>query len=448
MAAVGVTAWLVVAGLIRLARRPRSPEPDPATMELRPEPPAVAGLVGGDFRVTRDALPATLLDLAARGAIAIEHHDDETFVTLLDDLGDSLPHEQRLLLHVRSLARSGRVPAAALTTGPSDSSRRWWTQFRKEVVAEAQRRGLCRPVWDAGVVSALCAGLLGVGLVLWASVRFDVETVEVTPLYVVTLVAMGAAIAAAAAMVASDRQRDTPLGHAAAAHWLGFRLHHEANEVIPTLPASAVAVRGRYLAYCAALGLAAAAVRDLPLGAEDDERAWTDYGGSWRQVRVTYPRLRPGWGRRPWVAVLVGAVGTFLAVNVLRLGAALRGVTDPNAVEAVSWLHRAGALVTVLGLVSLCWYGAQAVLGVLDLVTGDRVVSGRVIRARERSGYEFNPPKGEDGKRRFVAMDTGAGPRIAAWSVSRELYPQCGQGREVEVTLTRYLHHVRDVRSQ
>lgn len=407
----------------------------------------MAGLLGHDFAVTRDAIPATLLDLAARGALDVGNNDDETFVTVLGGLDDVLPHEQRVLAHVRSLARSGRVPAAALTTGPGDSSRRWWTRFRKEVVTEAQRRGLCRPVWDPGLVSALCGALVAVGLVLWASVRFDLESVEVTPLYVATLAGMGVAVAAAAAMVASQRQRDTPLGREASAHWLGFRAYHEANDVIPTLPASAVVVRGRYLAYSAALGLAAAAVRDLPLGAEDDERAWTDYGGRWRQVRVVYPRLRPGWGRRPILAVLVGAVGVFLATNVLRLGAAMRRVTDADAVVVVTWLHRAGAVVTVLGLVSLCWYGAQAVLGLLDLGAAERQVTGRIIRARERAGYEFNPPKNEQGRRRFVAVDAGEGDRLAAWSVSREIYAACGQGQEVEVTLTRHLRHVRAVRS-
>ena len=454
LAAFGVGAWLLVTAAIRLARRPRSPEPDPATMELRPEPPAVAGLLGNDFVVTRDALPATLLDLAARGVVAIEHHDDETFVTIgdatadatADEPAEALAHERRVLHHVRSLARSGRVPAEALTTGPSDSSRRWWGQFRKEVVAEAQRRGLCRPVWDRGVVSGLWAALAGVGVVLWASVRFDLETVEVTPLYIATLVALAVAAAAAVVIAASDRQRGTDLGRQAAAHWLGFRQHHEANDVIPTLPASAVAVRGRYLAYSAALGLAAAAVRDLPLGAEDDERAWTDYGGGWRQVRVDYPRLRPGWGRRPFTALVVGGIGTFLAANLLRLGDGMRAVTDGGAVELVGWVQRAGTIVTAVGLLALVWFAFQAVMGLLDLVTGDRQVVGRVVRARERPGFELNRPKNERGQRRFVAVDTGSGSRIAAWSVSRAIYPSCGQGREVEATVSRFLQHVRSVR--
>jgi hypothetical protein len=295
-------------------------------------------------------------------------------------------------------------------------------------------------------VSALVSALVGIGAVFWASVRFDLETVDVTPLYDVTLVTLVISAVLAGVIAASKRQRDTPDGRVAASHWLGFREHHEANDVIPTLPAAAVVVRGRYLAYCAAMGLAAAAVRDLPLGAEDDERAWTDASGQWRQVRVTYPRLRPGWGRRPLVALLAGAVGAFLAWNMLRLGQVMRGVTDADFEDFVSWLHRVGLLVAVLGGLLLLWFATETVLAVRALTGGEQRVVGRILRCRERPGFEFNAPKQEGGKRRFVAVDPGAGERLAAWSVSRDVYAQCSQGRDVEVMVTRGLHHVRSVR--
>ena len=446
LAAAGLTVWLLTVAVIRILRHPRSPERGPATMELRPEPPAVAGMLANDFAVTRDVLPATLLDLAARGAVEIESHGDQTFVSLREPPPDLLSFEDQVLRHVRSLARDGRVPAAALTTGPQDSSRRWWTSFRNGLIREAQERDLCRPLWDRGTVAAMVGALVAIGVVLWASVRFDFERVDVTPLYVATLVAMGVAVASAAFITASDRQRDTERGLFAAGHWLGFGDHHEDNDVIPTLPASAVVVRGRYLAYCAALGLATAAVRDLPLGAEDDERAWSNYGGRWRQVRVRYPRLRPGWGRRPVVALVAGLVGAFVSWQVFRLGGGMRAVTDANYEDFVSWLHRAGFVVTGLGLLLVAWFGAEAAMAVTDLVSGDRLVVGRVVRCRERAGFEFNPPKEEGGQRRFVALDTGVGDRIAAWSVSRAIYPLCPQGHEVEATVTRSLCHVRSVR--
>jgi hypothetical protein len=446
LAAAALAVWLATVAVIRILRHPQSPERGPDTMELRPEPPAVAGMLANDFIVSRDVLPATLLDLAARGVLEIESQGEQTFVGVREAPADLLAFEERVLHHVQSLARHGRVPAAALTTGPQDSSRRWWTQFRKAVVSEAQARGLCRPVWDRRTVAALVVALVGIGLVMWASVRFDFEQVDATPLFVVTVVAMGAAVATAAYVTASDRQRDTERGQYVAAYWLGFAAYHEDNDVIPTLPASSVIVRGRYLAYCAAMGLAAAAVRDLPLGAEDDERAWSSYGGRWRQVRVRYPRLRPGWGRRPWVALIAGAVGAFISWNLFRLGGGMGAVSDADAQDLVTWLHRAGTVVRGLGLLLLVWFGAEAALALNDLVTGQRRVVGRIVRCRERPGFELNPPNDEGGKRRYVALDAGVGDSVAAWSVSGEIYAQCSQGREVEVVVTRGLRHVRSVR--
>ena len=448
LAASGVAVWLLAAATIRVARRPRRPDPAPATMELRPEPPAVAGMLVADFEVTRDALPATLLDLAARGALEVEQYGDETFVALRDTAADLLDHERRVLEHVRRLAggeRGERVPAAALTTGPADSSRRWWARFRKEVVGEAQRRGLSRPVWDPAVVGPLWVVLLAIGGVLWASVRFDFETVEVTPLYVATLVAVAVAFAVAVAVLASDRQRDTSLGRQAAAHWLGFSDHHEANEVIPTLPPAAVAVRGRYLAYCAALGHATASVRALPLGAESDRRAWTNYGGRWRHVRVRYPRLRPGWGRRPGLALLAGAVGAFVAVNVVRAGLALRGVEGGGLEDYEGWFDRAGAVVAAIGALALVWFATQLLLALADLVLPDQRITGRVVRSREKAGFEFNPQRERGRRQRYVAVDTGTGERVVAWSVNAETYARCPQGRAVVAVVTPVLRHVRSV---
>jgi hypothetical protein len=56
------------------------------------------------------------------------------------------------------------------------------------------------------------------------------------------------------------------------------------------------------------MGVAPTAVALLPFGAEDDNGAWSRFGGRWRRVRVRYPRgWPPGWGKHP-------AFATFLAV--------------------------------------------------------------------------------------------------------------------------------------
>lgn len=66
---------------------------------------------------------------------------------------------------------------------------------------------------------------------------------------------------------------------------------------------------GRSRSYRAAvMGVAPTAVALLPFGAEDDNGAWSPFGGRWRRVRVGYPRgWPPGWGKHP-------AFATFLAV--------------------------------------------------------------------------------------------------------------------------------------
>src|SRR5205807_2179091 len=101
-----------------------------------------------------------------------------------------------------------------------------------------------------------------------------------------------------------------------------------------------------YLAYGAAMGVAAGAVRALPLGSESEREAWSAYGGRWHVVRVRYPaRFPPGWGRHP-VAATARALAT-LAVAVFvvtRLGPALAGAGfGPGAPSRRRWRGSGGA---------------------------------------------------------------------------------------------------------
>ena len=81
------------------------------------------------------------------------------------------------------------------------------------------------------------------------------------------------------------------------AHWLGVKEYLSQGEGFHDLPAAHVILWDRYMAYAAAMGRQRAAARALPLGAEDDHKAWSDYTGTWRQVTVRYPRRRFLWGR-------------------------------------------------------------------------------------------------------------------------------------------------------
>src|SRR5581483_11429034 len=73
------------------------------------------------------------------------------------------------------------------------------------------------------------------------------------------------AVALATAWVSSYAFRDdsqivTAAGLQAAARWLSLRRYLHDDELFPTLPPTAVVTRERYIAYGAALGVAAAAV--------------------------------------------------------------------------------------------------------------------------------------------------------------------------------------------
>ena len=73
-AVVAVALWVLVLLGVAFATRARGVVSGPATMDLAEEPPAVVDLVTNDWRVTPDAIPATLLDLAARGYLDLEQY--------------------------------------------------------------------------------------------------------------------------------------------------------------------------------------------------------------------------------------------------------------------------------------------------------------------------------------------------------------------------------------
>ena len=148
-AAAATGLWLLIVGAVRVRRQPREPADIEPTLELGPEPPALAGFLAGNFKVRRDAVPATLLDFCARGLAEIKRVDVNTYACELGDAPreDLTPYEQRVWEHLRKRVRGGVVPAQALTTGPGEESRRWWRGFVNEVVDEAQERGFSRDLW-------------------------------------------------------------------------------------------------------------------------------------------------------------------------------------------------------------------------------------------------------------------------------------------------------------
>jgi hypothetical protein len=450
VAAIGVVAvaiTLVLLAVLALWTRPRSAHAAPSSMDLGDEPPAVVDLVTDHFELTPQAVPATLVDLAARRWLAIEERGDAEVVIRLrvhgTGQGSLRPYEDQVLGHLRGLAANGIVPAAAMTTGPEEASAGWWKRFRRAVIADAQQRGLCRPRWPRSGLLLVLAGAAAALVAAWGADKLagDDQKSKLLQALLFAAVAGGAALGAAAvALLSSDRQRETPDGLAVAGRWLGVRRHLADHGDFAAKPAAAVAIWDRYLAYAVALDLAPLAVAQLPLGAEDDRHAWSRASGHWRPVVVTYPRLRPGYGQHPLAAAFVGLVtGAATVAALTRLVPAALGTltrVDDLSDRTRPWVRLGAAVLVLAGVAVAAWALVKFVSGVADLFAR-RTVEGVVLRARVRGS-------GDQKQRRFfVAVDDGTSARLPAFRVAPVRYGEAPQGAWVRCEVTPRLGHVR-----
>jgi predicted membrane protein DUF2207 len=410
--------WIAGAAILYASRHPAEPPVGPRTLELGPEPPAIANFLVHDFRVTDEAVAATLIDLAARRVAEIEQRGPGLFwVRLRSEPGEELTaYERRVLEHLRKLASLGAVPAEALTTGPEEESSRWRKEFEREVVADAQRRGLSRDAY--GETSLL--------VLTGAAAVPALATVPLGGFGPGALI-MVAAFGIVGWMRARFPQRETDAGLGAASRWLGVRAELAANEVFPTYSPLTVPLWDRLLAYGAALGVATGASAPLPLGAESDTHAWSAHGGRWRPVRVSYPRVwPPGWGLDPRVA-LVGGVGATVLGGYVLYTQGVRLFEDAGVVQGAYLVALCGAV--VLGI-------AVAVMGVQDQWTSHEV-TGPILRLRAFGD--------DDEKRYFAAVDDGTSRSIRAWRLEAEDFGRLRQGQLVTVTSTPNLGRVRSI---
>jgi Predicted membrane protein (DUF2207) C-terminal domain len=424
--AIGATTavWLLIVGAVRAVRQPREPEHLEPTLELGPEPPALAGFLAGNFRVRRDAVPATLLDLCARDVAEIERVDVDTYrckvgSTALDGL---TPYEARVLQLLEGRARDGIVPAQALTTGPEAESKRWWKAFVNEVVDDAQERRLSRDLWPkrlaflVAVAAAVPAILTAIAFGEGAFYAY-----VILPLSVIGLILYG------------RRQRDTDAGLEAAGRWRAVQAKLGENPVFAEQPPIAVAMWERLLAYGAALGVAPAAIRPIRMGSEPENRAWSTYGGRWHQVDVRY-RHGLHWGVHPGWAALQRLLPA--AFGALFLWLAWPVVTDGlDEVDGIAELWLLLALVVPAVVVAGGLF--FALRAAADLFS-DKEVTGEIVRLRA------NQTEGKETEH-YVAVDDGTSPEVRAWLVRPQLYARLEQGQIVTARVTprlRYVHSV------
>lgn len=407
--------WFAAAAFLYTLRAPPRPPVGAMTLDFGPESPALANFLVNGFQVTAEASTATLLDLAARRMVEIEQRGPGVFfVRLGSPTAEHLErYESHVLRHLERRAHDGVVPVDALTTGGFAESKGWLRAFREEVVADAQGRGLARDAVGSRAFAVLAALSAIPGACAWAAWGLGP--------------AIGVVTAAAVCLAWIRRkhpQRATPAGLEAATRWLGVRAELASNAELSRHSPLTVALWDRLLAYGAALGVASAAARSLPLGIESDNRAWSSHGGRWREVRIRYPRAwPPAWGLEPSTA-FVGGLATVIA-SAVSLKALGRSLAEAGFVSS-------------LVVVAL---GAALLVGVAALVRGAAdwkttvEVTGRVIRRRA-----FDQRRG---KSYFLALDDGKASDIRALRVSREQYEGVGQGELVTVCATPRLGRVR-----
>jgi hypothetical protein len=462
-------AWVAFIGLTWLASLVTGPRPvraEPPTPDLPTDPPpAVVGYLVNGCHVDPDAAVATLMDLAARRHLELYQpagDPEQTLVRVREPAPEGLaPYERRVMDRVVEAAgAAGSVPLAELTGSYPKEGYRWSERFRKEVIEDAKHRGLTvsRPFGVTAI--ALMVGLIlacGSGIALPATVvgagLGDGEALGTgrTALMVIAMVVVTFGLVVAAIIPVFrwlDDEHRSKAGRAVTARWLGVSAWLRAHESFTELPPSAVAVWDRYLSYGAALGVTPVVSRVAELVEGARQALWSNYTGTWRQVRVRYP----GKGRRsgyPPLTIVVNGLVTLAFLFFLARFAREWFAREPLVVRAV-----VGAALVLLA--------ARWVYRILRALV-DRLmpvtIEGEVLT-------KSNPPYLQDVgdmtgpmsgyvKRRmtskrqpyFVVVDDGRADETIVWTV----YPawrnagQCERGDIVRLKGFRWCRYARGV---
>lgn len=435
------------------------------------ETPALVDLLTGGFSVEDDAVPATVVDLAARKFLDIEKVAGDNVILRVrrsKDTSDLTAYEQRIIAHIERRSVDGIAPAAAMTIGPEGASQRWFRSFVREVNAHGRDLGLNRRRWDLKHL-AMVWGSVGFA---WMMVGITGNTADrvdrtgawgepATVLFAVTVAAAAVLSWTAGRITHSDAQTDTDAGLAAAGRWLGVRRWMTGNTDFSDKTAPSVVLWERQLAYATALGLAPTVQRELPFETEHDRKAWSRSTGHWRRISVRYASLTPGWGDKPWVAALTGAVHSAVLGGIAYGGVFLAREqfdADIMSPEVADRLPMIGLGIAALAIAGLGWTLTRTGFGLSDLFARTEV-QGELVRKRSYetghrlpsvvqhliwSGRDANGRRKADRRRTswYLAVDDGTSDKIVAHRVSEQVFRQVRQGATVRLRFSPRLRWV------
>jgi Predicted membrane protein (DUF2207) len=346
LAIVAAAAWLLVFFVCALVTR----IPPLATGAAAPWPglagerPALVNLVVTRCQPTGAAYSATILDLAARGHLAITQRMAgqlwcDVPAAAPPDTGpapsERLAQSERLVLAAaRRLAGGAGAPFEAVAERCASDVRATWDPFERAVRAEGRQAGVTRARLPVAVQIPLYAGAAIIGALVFATTDAMPHADGVwTP-----LVAAVIALIIPLTMVGGLSQKDRLTGHGSV---LGAWAVREAADAAAgwrhagPVPASSPAELSA-LARVVAAGVPvpvpgaspglAAGVRPgrgrARTGSSDSAGtprpavAWSSWGGQWRLVRID-PVFTGRWHPAAWLPFVIWLAGLAFAASLL-----------------------------------------------------------------------------------------------------------------------------------
>ncbi|GGM13229.1 DUF2207 family protein [Dactylosporangium sucinum] len=432
--AAGLGLWFLAFWGALLYTRPRPIAAAPPTQDFGgAEPPAVVSMITGRWELTEDAAESTFIDLAARRVLEFRQPGNDplqTTVHVREERPSGLNrYETMIFERVRRLAVGGTVPLTALTFRDPAEATSWTKRLNAAIVADARSRGLSRRRFSPAIVAALtiiaAVPSIAAGLAVYLHSERDPTSDDgawVAPIFFVWF-ALGFFAAK------SRGERDTTLGREVAARWLGLKRYLRAHESFADLPPAAVTVWDRYLSYGDAVGATRVCSAVIDLGMGNRGKVWSSFGGTWRRVRVRYPRFFPRYGQKA-LRLVLKAVGALAVVTLLvQYGHFVRDLA-PGPVTFV---------LQVLVVAPLVYAGYSLIGVVVDLAT-PVTVRGEVLWVEvwksTTSGDNTVPWL------HYLAVDEGREDRAVAWACPSPLAGRTRPGDVVTLTARRWTRRV------